>query len=731
MTLQEQLESGISHHRAGRLPEAEKVYRQILARHPNHAEALHLLGVLASQVGKSDAAVELIRRAVALRPDFAEAHYNLGITLSAKGQIDEAISSFRQVVRINPDSAEAHYGLATALQAQGKLDEAIASHLRAIQIKPDYDVAHYNLGNALRDKGRLDEAIASYRTVIRLKPDYADAYNNLGIALKDIERVEEAIASFRQAIQIKPDMAEAHSNLAGALTLAGQFEDAIAACREAIRINPGFADAHINLCKALTDAGRFDEAMPLYHQAIRMRPDFPGAYNGLGNLSHDLGQLDEAIAVYRQSIELKPADADAHGNLLFSLNYHPNIDADQILAEHRAWADRHAHPLMGNRVPHSNDRAPERRLRIGYVSPDFRRHSVGYFTIPLLEHHDHQIFEIFCYSNVLRPDNMTERMKRYCDAWRNIVGVADDAVANMVRSDGIDILVDLAGHTAGGRLLIFARKPAPIQLTYLGYPNTTGMMAMDYRLTDALADPPGLTDHLNIEKLWRLPTCAWCYGPLEDAPDIRPRADGPITFGSFNAFAKINPKLTAIWAKLLNLVPESRLLLKSAGAGEASSRRRLTDQLAAHGISGERIEMIGRIADPRGHLQSYHRVDVALDTYPYHGTTTSCEAMWMGVPVITIAGQAHISRVGVSLLSNVGLPELIAQSPEEYVSIAADLARDLPRLTELRRTLRSRMRASPLMDARRFARNLEAAYRQMWRNWCEQTLNSGLQCPAR
>ncbi len=279
--------------------------------------------------------------------------------------------------------------------------------------------------------------------------------------------------------------------------------------------------------------------------------------------------------------------------------------------------------------------------------------------------------------------------------------------------------MDLSGHTGGNRLRVFARQPAPIQATYLGYANTTGMAAIDYRLTDALADPPGLADELNVEKLWRLPTCAWCYQPSADAPDVQPRGDQPITFGCFNAFAKINPKLVAIWAELLKRVPGSQLLLKSAAAGEASVRQRLTGQFAEHGIPGQRIEMLGRLNSLRGHLELYHRVDVALDTYPYHGTTTTCEALWMGVPVVSLAGRANASRVGVSLLSNVGLPELIAETPQEYAHIAADLAKDLSRLAEPRRSLRARMHASPLMDGPRFARDMEAAYRQMWLTWCK------------
>jgi protein O-GlcNAc transferase len=624
MTFQEQLKSGLSHHQAGRLAEAENIYRQILAQQPDHVDALNLVGAVAIQMDRTYEAVELIRRAIQLKPDFAEAHANLGTALAKVGKFDEAISAFRQAVQLKPGVAEMHINLANALKSNRRIDEAMASFREAIRLKPNDAAACYHLANLCKDTGRFDEAIALYRQAIRLKPDLAEAHGNLGSVLKNVGQFEEAIACFRQAIRFKPD------------------------------------------------------------------------------------------------------DDISHSGLVFAMNYQPDRDAGEILAEHRAWSDQHARPLMGEAIPHSNERLPERRLRIGYVSGDFRRHPVGQFFIPLLEHHDRRIVEIFCYSNLQHPDDMSERMKGACDRWRDIIGLADDVVAKMVRSDEIDVLVDLSGHTAGNCLRVFARKPAPIQVTYLGYANTTGMTAIDYRLTDALADPPGMTDHVNVEKLWRLPGCAWCYQPLEDALEIRPRGNAPITFGCFNAFAKINPRLTAIWAELLKRVPGSRLLLKSAGAGVESAQRGLISQIAEQGIAAERIEMLGQILDPRRHLEFYNRVDVALDTYPYHGTTTTCEALWMGVPVVTLAGSTHVSRVGVSLLTTVGLPEMIAQSAEEYISIAAGLAGDLPRLAELRRTLRARMRASPLMDAPRFARDIEAAYREMWRNWCAVVGNSSL-----
>ena len=542
---------------------------------------------------------------------------------------------------------------------------------------------------------------------------------------------ETALDLIGRAIRLKPDLVIAHNNLGNILRDVGRLDEAAAAIQEAIRLQPDYAVAHNNLGLVLKGLGRIDDSIESYRQAIRLQPDLSEAYSNLGNAILGRGGFNnEAIILHRHAIGLRPNYAPFHSDLLYALNYDPDCDAGMIYEEHRLWSQRHAEPLRQSIGPHINNRDPDRNLRIGYVSGDFRQHAVSHFFISLLENHDRGAFEIFCYANVPNPDGMTERMKRSCNVWRNIVGVSDEAVAQMVRADGIDILVDLSGHSGGHRPLVFA-PPAPIQVSYLGYPNTTGMVAIDYRFTDALADPPGMTDHLNAEKLWRLPECAWCYQPLEDPPTIQPRGSGPITFGCFNSFAKVNPRIMAVWAELLRRVPGSRLLLKSVGGGEVSSRQRLSGQFVEHGVSGEQIEIVGWVNHPRQHLEHYQQVDVALDTFPYHGTTTTCEALWMGVPVVSMAGQTHLSRVGVSLLNCVGLPELIAESTEEYVSIAADLAKDLPRLAELRRTLRPRMQGSALMDAPRFTRNVEAAYRQMWRNWCAEPGNSTLPVPDR
>jgi predicted O-linked N-acetylglucosamine transferase (SPINDLY family) len=717
MTLQEQLESGVSHHQAGRLAEAERIYRQILAQQPNHADALRLLGVLAGQAGQLDAGMELIRRAIRLKPDFATAHSNLGNALKDNGQLDEAIASYRQAIRIKPDYAEAHNNLGNALRDKGQLDEAIAAYGQAIGTEPGYAAAHSNLGIALVDAGRRDEAIASHRQAIRLKPDLAEAHINLGNALRANGQLDEAIVSYREAIRLKPDYALAHNNLGNVLKNKGQLDDAIAAYQQAIRLKPDYAEAHSNLGNALMDAVGLDEAIASHRQAIRVKPDFAEAHYNLGNELKDVGQLDDAIACYRQAIRLKPDDARVHGNLVFGLHYHPGYDSRMIREELRRWNRQHAEPLKKFIQPHGNNRDPDRRLRIGYVSPDLRDHVVGQNLLPLLREHDHRQMEIVCYANVLQPDAITDQLRRHADVWRSIVGLSDSQVADLIRQDRIDILVDLAVHTANNHLTVFARKPAPVQATYLGYCGSTGMDAMDYRLSDPYLDPSDSDLSLYIERTIRLPETYWCYGVTGPTPDPSPSPTataGYVTFGCLNNFAKVSPALD-LWAEILRAVARSRLIVHSPPGAHLDTVRK---RFAGKGISPDRLEFPSRQLWPE-YMRTYERIDIALDPFPWGGGITTGDALWMGVPVVSLVGRTAVGRGGASILSNVGVPELLAQTPQQYVQIATNLAGDLPQLVELRRTLRGRMQASPLMDAPRFARNVEAAYRQMWRAWCQ------------
>jgi len=460
-----------------------------------------------------------------------------------------------------------------------------------------------------------------------------------------------------------------------------------------------------------------DLATAASRAAVALQGDSPSAAAHLAAALQAQGDLDGTIAAHRRAVELKPDSAEAHSNLLYVLNFHPAQSTEQLFAEHRAWAERHAEPLTALAPPHGNDRKQARRLRVGYVSAHFREHSVSFFSLPLLESHNPDKVEVFAYSNSGDIDAITERFKKVA-TWRQIEGLSDEAAAQQIRDDQIDILVDLTGHIGGNRLPLFARKPAPVQVTYLGYQNTTGMTAMDYRLTDALADPPGTTDAFYTEKLVRLPGSFFCYRPPDAAPEVNELpalASGRVTLGWLNFLAKTTPEAIQMWSRLLTAVPTAQLLVLAYRPG--AFEERVLDAMAAAGVDPARVEIVNW-RPPDAYLRLHHRIDIALDSFPFNGHTTICNALWMGVPSVARQGSSYASRFGGTALANLGLEELIAHSDEEYVEIVARLAGDLPKLAELRRGLRDRMAASPLMDAKTFTSNVEQAYRQMWQRWC-------------
>jgi predicted O-linked N-acetylglucosamine transferase (SPINDLY family) len=722
MNIQQQLESGLSHHQAGRLAEAEALYRRVLAQQADNSDALHLLGIMAGQIGRRDAAVDLIRQAIAICSTNAHYHSNLGNALQANGQLDQAIASYQMAIRLKPDLAEAHNNLGNVLQSKGQLDESLAAYRQAIALRPNFVEAHNNLGIVFKDKGQHDEAIAAFRQAIALRPGYAEAHSNLGNALRDKGQLDDSIAACRQAIGLNPNLHAAYNNLGNSLKDQGQLDEAIAAYRLAIRLKPDYDDAHYNLATLFMGIGKLDEAIAAYQQAIRFKPDLADAHSNLGNVFKDNGQFDEAIASHRQAVRLQPDNAETHDSLIGTCNYHPACDAGMIHAELRRWNERHAEPHKKLIRPHHNNRDPSRPLRIGYVSADFYKHASAFFLLPLFRCHDRRQFELFGYSHGNCSDEVTQQMKDHMQHWRTTVGMTDAQAAAQVRQDQIDILVDLKLHTADNHLLLFAQKPAPVQATWLGYPGSTGMDAIDYRLTDPYLDPPGQNDAYYSERSIHLPDTFWCYDPLSGEPSVNAPPcveNGFITFGCLNNFCKINDAVLSLWAGVLQTVSGSRLLLM---APEGSARERVMARLIRDGIGSGRVEFVPK-QFRSGYLTTYHRIDISLDTFPYNGHTTSLDSLWMGVPVITLVGATAFGRAGLSQLTNLGLTELVARTPEQYIQIAADLAKDLPRLTELRRTLRPRMQASPLMDAPRFARNVEAAYRQMWRNWCAQGAN--------
>ncbi len=612
---------GLQANATGDLNQAEKIFRSLLAKQPNNAGVLQALGVIAAQMQHFDEAIPLLQRAVKLQPS-GQLYYNLGNALRNSAKVDEAIAAFREAVRLQPEFPE----------------------------------SHRNLGNLLRERGQPEEAVACQRQSVRLQPQNPDAHNSLGMALLVNEDPEHAAEAFRAALALDPNHADAFNNVG------------VAMVRSVITQMNNRA---------------LDEAETELNRAIDLRPDFAAAWSNLGHVRRTLGRVDEALAAYRKASQIEPNSPEIQGDVLFTLNYLSWDDPRALFEEHRAWAARHLLPTV-EPPAFTNDRAPDRRLRIGYVSPDFRRHVVSFFTLPLLQNHNPQNVELFAYANVVKEDTVTEGMKPLFQHWREILGKSDADAATLIRSDQIDILVDLTGHTGGNRLGIFNQKPAPVQVTYLGYPNTTGIAAIDYRFTDALVDPPGLADELCVEKLWRLPDCAWCYQPPVESPEIQMRVEDRLTFACFNALAKVSPEVLDLWGDLLKAVPHAHILFKSSGTGPLSTQKRLIAEFAKRGVSEDRVDVRPYAPGAGDHLKVYFDADIALDTFPYHGTTTTCESLWMGLPVVTLAGKSHVSRVGVSLLTNVGLPQFVAQSPADYVRIAVDLAQNRKLRDELR-----------------------------------------------
>jgi predicted O-linked N-acetylglucosamine transferase (SPINDLY family) len=563
--------------------------------------------------------------------------------------------------------------------------------------------------------GRLGEAERCYRAILLREPQHADSLNLLGVIALQTGNVEAAFELVQRAVALRPDAAACRNNLGQVLERLGREDEAASCYEAAIELDPSYAEPHNNLGVLRARRDRLTEAEAHYTKAIELDAQYAEPYTNRGNLLKDRGELDAAIACYRRAIEIRPDLSQLHSNLLLTLHYHPGYSPADLLREHRAWAERHVAPLAAVRRPHANDRDPDRVVRVGYVSPDFREHPVARFILPLFREHDRKQVEVFAYSDVTSADPVTGMVRGQVDQWRDVATLRDEELADAIRSDGIDILVDLAAHTGRNRLLTFARKPAPVQVTYLAYCSTTGVDAIDYRMTDRFLDPPGEPQHYTETSI-QLPHCYWCYSepPLGRLPADR-RA-GPPTFGCLNNYAKVTDVTLALWARLLARVPEAQLLLY---ARTAAHRERVNRALREAGVDDSRATFVGRQSLAL-YLETYRDIDVALDPHPYGGGTTTCDALWMGVPVVSLIGRTAVSRAGSTLLSNVGLERLVVLSEEQYVERAAELIRDQGSLAELRRQLRHDLESSPIMDAPQFTRGFEAALRAAWRAWCKR-----------
>lgn len=642
--------------------------------------------------------------------ELATGHHNAGRFQQAEG-------IYRQILSVQPNHPDVLNLLGTLVTQVGQRDAGIQIIRQAIEINPGNGVYHNNLGQALTDAGRIEESVVSLRRATELNPTSWQAFFNLGRALALLQRTADAIDAYKNSVRINPTFPASLNNLANLCKDAGDYQQAIAAYQRAIQLDPNAGNFRSNLGQLYQFFGQLDLAREMFTTAIQLNPSLTQAHTGLGNVMKDEGKLDQAMVEYREALSLSPTDQRANSNLLYATWFDPQATAASIGAEHARWNRELAAPLLPAAPSHANDPNPDRKLRIGYVSPDFFKQAESFFVIPLLRAHDRSHVEIHGYSGVRHPDEATGTIRGLCDAWHEVIHLSDEALFEKIRADQIDVLIDLTMHMSTNRLLTFARKPAAVQIAWLAYPGTTGLGAMDYRITDWHMDPQDSDQSWSSEQAIRLPD-SWCvYDSLESESQVAAlpaSSSGHVTFGSINNFCKTNRHVIQLWARLLLEIPNSRLILATP---PTKIRQEVSDQFTAFGVDAGRIEFISSLPRP-AYLAMYDRIDICLDPFPYNGITTTCDALWKGVPVLTIAGALPQSRAGMSLLTTVGLPEFIAYSTDQFLSKAKELASDIPKLASIRAGLRQQMIASPLVDASRFARNMESAYRQAWQAWC-------------
>lgn len=854
LDIQAILSEGITFHQSGQLREAEIRYKQILSQNPDHADAMHLLGLLAGQMGNHPISIDLISKAIHINPynpayynnlgnilqnsgrtaesiscykqalrlksDYAsaacnlasafkaqkkfsdalefyqraisidsyytDAHYNLGVTYSEMNQYRKAINCYKRAIELKPDFDNAFINLGIAYHTEGRYPEALACYQKALELNPKNEVAlinmgtaysemgrfseaincfmmsaeripnsvdaHFNLGNALQASGETDKALAQFHKVLQIDPHHSKsaynigtilqkehqlqlalsyfrqsldkdakqpkAYNNMGNTLHALGRLEEAVNCFQAAIRIKPDFTEAYNNLGLSYLEEGEADKAIEQFQHAIHLKPDFLPAHNNLGTAFQRKGLSILSVPCFQKVLSFDPKNADAYCNLGNTLKDNGRIGEALAAFDNAITIKPESDRIHSNKIFALQYHPDIAGEKILQECRKWQKKFASSPLNrqfNNIPN-----PDRPLKIGYVSPDFRHHAAAYFLEPLFSCHNPSVFEVFCYSEVRSPDSMTDKLRALTDNWRTTAGVNDKELFEMILKDGIDIVIDCAGHSANNRIRSLALKPAPIQIaTFLGHGGTTGLDAFDYFLSDPYLTPEGFESQF-AEAILRLPHFFAPFRPSDDWPEVTPapaRKTKKIVFGYFAAPARIGKTQIESWKRILDLLPTAHLLLKNPVYTDSRMKKFWEKQFS---FPHKRAHLEGTSGGWKNNMDVYSRVDILLDSFPVTGGTSTLIPLWMGLPGISLSGVHTGQRFGNTVLTNAGLSDLVAETHEEYITKAVSLARDIDRLEHIRKNLRQWIAVSPICDAIQTTREIEAAYRQVWQRWCKQ-----------
>ena len=681
---------------------------------PKEVEAYNRLGGAHRRLGRIEAAISAFSTAKSISPNNWTSYHNLASTLKQQGRIAEAAREFEQALKLKPDLFEVAFGYATCLHELQRFQEASRAYALSVRLRPDFG-AFINLGNVFLKLEQTDRACVAYRRAIELRPDSAMAHASLASALLRASRPGEACAAFRVALVFDRKLPEVWHGLALGLRGVGRLTECIDAFKEAVELDPDSAEIRNNYGNVLREMGQMGVACNEYERALMLRPDYAEAVTNLATGRKDQGRLSEAIELYERALAAKPDLPVIEGNLVYAMSYVPGMTLKRLYDAHTAWNDHHAAKFK-DIWPQSHSRPRNRASpRIGFVSSDFLHHPVGYFIIQLLETLKKKGVNFFCYANQTREDALTARFRATAHAWRSIAGLSDDAAADQVRADEIDILFDMSGFMAGNRLLLFARKPAPIQVSWFGYMATTGLEAIDYILADRYHIPVA-SERYYRERVVRLPDSLVCFDPPPEAPDVTPLPglnNGYVTFGSFNVLCKLNPDVIGLWARILNRVPNSKLLLKTGAFSCPATRQYYIDMFAQIGVTADRLELLGK-TPRRQHMEAIARCDIALDPFPYLGCTTTAESVWMGVPVIARPGELFSSRHSLSLLSSVGYTETIVTDLEAYVEKAVELAADLPRLAKLRGSLRSQIKSSSLCDAEKFTTNFEKACGRMW-----------------
>jgi len=709
----------------GNFAESLTANQQAIALLPHDAEAFYNAANLYKELGQLAEAERHYRQAIALNPNDADSYNNLALVLHELHRFDEAEACYQQAIAINPHHAQAYLNLSTTQKQLGRLTQAKNSCLQAIAAQPEYAEAYNNLGIILAEQGDLMASEDSYRQAITLNPDYADAHNNLGITLKSTGHFKQAERCHRHAIALQPHHVHAYNNLALTLKELGRFTEAEKHYRQALTIDPTYTDAYNNLGVTLQAAQRLQEAETCYRQALRLQPEAVEANLNLGNVLKDQGRFAEAEQCYLTTLKIKPTLTTAAANLLYVHNYTLSHSAQARLAEAQRYGEL-ARQKVTRQWTTWDCKAQPKCLRVGLVSGDLREHVVSHFLDNFLAHLDKSQIELIAYSNYAKMDAVSERLKGYFADWKMIFALNDADAAQLIHADGVHILIDLAGHTAHNRLLLFAWKPAPIQISWLGYWATTGLAEMDYVLVDKIGVPEQNQHHF-VEKIHYLPTTRLCFSvpTLKLAVSALPALEnGFITFGCFQNLSKVTDAVLAVWGEIFAKLPTARLRLQSKQLRDPAMLKILQARLAHCGIDSERTRFYPS-GTREAYLRAHSEVDFILDTFPYTGGTTTCEALWMGVPTLTLAGETLLARQGASLLAAAGLSEWIAETEQRYIEQALAFANDLPYLACLRQRLRSQVLASPLFDGEQFAQNFENTLWELWLDYQSVTLPLG------